>query len=252
MKIDTYSIKARLQPEFLVLLPVVIAITVWLPSQLTLWKTISSFAVYCGLWVLLAEMGRDLGRRKQPALWQSWGGPPSSRLLRHRDSVLDPITLARYHAFLARVLDHRFPARADEQADPAAANALYESAIKYLLEATRDETKFPLVLKENTSYGFRRNLWGMKPAAILVSVLGLAACIVPIAQALWADTPVRPLPVSMAICTILLLVLWLLRVTPAWVRLAADAYALRLLAACDQLAKTEPIPPPGNRIVTAR
>lgn len=252
MKLDTYSIKARLQPEFLVLLPVVLAITARLPSQLTLWKSISSFAVYCGLWVLLAEMGRDLGRNKQAALWQSWGGPPSSRMLRHRDTTLDAITLARYHAFLGKALDHRFPSKAEELADPAAADALYESAVKYLLEATRDETKFPMVLKENTSYGFRRNLWGMKPAAILLCVLGLAACLIPISQALWANSGVPPLPAAMAISTILLLVLWLLRVRPSWVRLAADAYALRLVAACDQLASAQPRAQPENRIIAAR
>jgi hypothetical protein len=252
MKLDTYSIKARLQPEFLVLLPVILAITAWLPFQLTVWKTISSFAVSCGLWALLAEIGRDLGRNKQAALWQSWGGPPSSRMLRHRDTTLDSITLARYHGFLARALDRRFPTRAEEQADQAAADALYESAVKYLLEATRDETKFPLLLKENTSYGFRRNLWGMKPAAILLCVLGLAACLIPVGQALWSNSGVSPLPAAMAISTILLLVLWLLRVRPSWVRLAADAYALRLLAACDQLANAQPPAQPENRIIAAR
>ncbi|MHB8522742.1 MAG: hypothetical protein ACYDH9_18555 [Limisphaerales bacterium] len=249
MKIDTYSLKARLQPQFLVLLPVVLAITAWLPSQLSIWKTISSFGVYGGLWVLLAEMGRDLGRKKQPSLYQRWGGTPSTRLLRHRDTTLDPVTLARYHAFLSVAISRRFPSSAEEQADTKGADALYESAVKFLLEATRDDAKFPLLLKENTSYGFRRNLWAMKPAAILICILALAACLMPIAQAVPEGAPVEPLPVAMVVSSISLLVLWFLRVTPSWVRLAAEAYALRLLAACDQIANTSPHPP-ASRIIT--
>jgi hypothetical protein len=251
VKIDTYSLKARLQPEFLVLLPVVLAITTWLPAQLSIWKTISSFAVYCGLWVLLAEMGRDLGRKKQPDLWKRWGGPPSSRLLRHRDTTLDPVTLSRYHAFLSKAIDRRLPSRAEEDVDKSGADALYESAVKFLLEATRDDAKFPLVLKENTSYGFRRNLWGMKPTAIVICVLGLIACLIPVGQALWTNAPVPPLPIAMSVSTIILLVLWLLRVTPSWVRLAAEAYALRLLAACDQISIASPAPQP-SRLITSR
>jgi hypothetical protein len=250
MKVDTYSIKARLQPEFLVLLPVILAITAWLPTQLSLWKTISSFAVYCGLWVLLAEMGRDLGRKKQARLWQKWSGAPTTRLLRHRNTTLDPITLARYHSFLANAINRRFPSRPEEQADHNTADSFYESATKYLLEATRDEAKFPLVLKENISYGFRRNLWGMKPAAILICSLGLAACLIPVSQAIWRNAPVPPLAICMAVSTVFLLVLWLLRVTPAWVKVAGEAYALRLLAACDQLASASPSPAPSKLILT--
>lgn len=249
MKVDTYSIKARLQPEFLVLLPVALAITAWLPGHLAAWKTVSSFALYIGVWVLLAELGRDLGRHKQPALFQRWGGAPTTRLLRHRDTTLDAITLTRYHAFLSTAINHRLPTRPEEEADPRAADALFESAVKFLLEATRDETRFPLVLKENISYGFRRNLWGMKPAAILLCLLGLAACLAHIAQILLSDALLPPLSLAMAVSTILLMVIWALRVTPNWVKLAAEAYALRLLAACDQLATTAPSTTPSKLIV---
>ena len=44
----------------------------------------------------------------------------------------------------------------------------------------------------------------------------------------------------MALSNILLLVIWVLRVTPDWVKLAAEADALRLLAACDQRANASP------------
>lgn len=250
MKLDIYSLKARLQPEFLVLLPVVLAIGAWLPGQFAAWKTVSSFALYIGIWVLLAELGRDLGRNKQAALFKRWGGAPTTRLLRHRDTTLDAITLARYHAFLSGTMNHRLPTRAEESADPRAADALYESAVKFLLEATRDATRFPLLLKENISYGFRRNLWGMKPAATLLCLLGLAACLAHIARTLLTNASLPPLSLAMASSNILLLVIWVLRVRPDWVKLAADAYAIRLLAACDQFATATPAATTSKLIVS--
>ena|ERR1700722_16647760 len=250
MKVDNYSLKARLVPTFLLLLPGLIAIAAWLPFEFSLLKTLGTFALFCGLFFFLAELGRDQGRKKQPSLFQSWGGKPTTLLLRHRDSSLDPVTLARYHAFLSNAIDKRFPSRAEETKDPATADALYESAGKFLLEATRDETKFPLLLKENISYGFRRNLWGMKPAAILICLFALAASLIPVCQAIFNNTPVALLPLSMAITTVFLLVLWVLRVTPAWVRVAAEAYALRLLAACDQLTIANANPVATKLIVT--
>ncbi len=236
MKFDYYSFKARLQPGFIVLLPLGLALAAWLPTQVAAWKPLASLGAYCGLGVLLAEMGRDLGRKKQSALYLKWGGAPTTRLLRHRDTHLDPVSLGRYHSFLSMAINHRLPSQPEEERDNVGADKVYESAVRFLLEATRDKSKFPLVLKENISYGFRRNLWGMKPAAIGISTLGLAACLIPLVQALWAGSTLPPLPFAMSICNVILLVLWLLRVTPSWVLTAADAYALRLLAACDQLA----------------
>ena len=89
----------------------------------------------------------------------------------------------------------------------------------------------------------------MKPGAILICSLGLAVCLIPVSQAIWKNASVPSLAAFMAVSTVFLLVLWLLRVTPAWVKVAAEAYALRLLAACDQLASANPSPIPSKLIV---
>jgi hypothetical protein len=249
MKLDTYSLKARLVPTILLLLPGFLAVAAWMPFHLSSLKSVGTLAFYCGLLFFLTELGRDQGRKKQPALFRRWGGKPTIRLLRHQDTTLDPVTLGRYHAFLSAAIGKRLPSPKEEASDLAAADALYESAGNFLLEATRDEAKFPLLLKENISYGFRRNLWGMKPVAILICLLALFASVIPVGNAIWANAATPLLPLTMAITTIFLLVLWLLRVTPDWVRLAADAYAIRLLAACDQLAGNLTIPQQLSRLV---
>ncbi len=227
-------------PAFLVLLPIGLALASWFPTELfTGWRSAMTIAGYCGVLVLLAELGRDQGKKKEAALFKLWGGKPTTRMLRHRHSSLDPVTLARYHSVISRLIGKTLPARESEKADPKSADALYESGVKLLLERTRDAVKFPLLLKENTSYGFRRNLWGMKPAAICICGLSLAASLVPVCAALFKETALPPLPVGLAVGIVVLLVWWVLRVNPDWIRIPGDGYAQRLLAACDLISEGE-------------
>ena len=67
------------------------------------------------------------------------------------------------------------PTADDEVNDPDAADRIYASAVSLLLEKTRDKKAFPLVYKELVSYGFRRNLWGLKAGGILFAIIGLVA-----------------------------------------------------------------------------
>ncbi len=237
MKFDTYSLKARLAPVCLLLLPILLAVAALQPFELSVLNSLVTFALYCGLCYFFAELGRDQGKRKEIALFKSWDGKPTTRFLRHRDATLDPVTKNRYHKFLSDAVEKRFPSALEELSNPAAADETYQSAGKLLLEKTRDTKEFPLLLKENISYGFRRNLWGMKPAGILVCLLALAASLFPICQSVLLNKLLPVISTSMALFILLMLTLWLLRITPAWVRLPAEAYAQRLLAACDVLPR---------------
>src|SRR5262249_46640777 len=109
------------------------------------------------------------------------------------------------------------------------------SCADFLREKTRDKERFPLVHAANREYGFRRNLWGMKPAAIALGVVSLAATIVP-AFTDRISLPAEPLRmIAAAGAQAALVVFWVLRITPEWVRSTGFAYAERLLAACDSL-----------------
>jgi len=235
VKLDTYTLRARLMPAFLVLLPIGLALAAWFPGQFHGWKPVVAAAAYCGLLLWLAELGRDQGKLKEPALFALWGGKPTTRMLRHRHSALDPVTLARYHAVMGKFIGKPFPNREDEEFDERAADDLYESGVKMLLEKTRDQEQFGLLFKENVSYGFRRNLWGMKSAAVAICCGSLIASVIPLYLAATDQQPLPLLPYFMGIAVVVLLVWWLLRVTPKWVRLPANAYAQRLLASCDSL-----------------
>jgi hypothetical protein len=86
------------------------------------------------------------------------------------------------------------------------------------------------VRRENISYGFARNLLGLKPVGIGICAAALAL----MAAVLWARTSgeVRALS-SLDIGTLAILIVdllaWVGVVTPKFVRHQADAYAIALL-----------------------
>src|SRR5262249_34016597 len=124
--------------------------------------------------VLLGQLGRHSGQRKELRLFELWGGTPTTERLRH-NGAKNPTVLDRTHKKLKTLMRTTLPTVAEESADPAAADEVYEACIRFLRDETRDRGKFNLVFEENCNYGFCRNLWGLKPLGITVSVLGLVA-----------------------------------------------------------------------------
>ncbi len=161
--------------------------------------------------------------------------------------------LTRWRAKLGELLGQSLPTEEEEVRDPVGADQHYEAAVSFLREATRDTSKFPLVLAENVNYGFRRNLWGLKPYGLAFAVLATAASWglsllsagLPTAEP-WLDTVVmNPEAVTVtrlagSVFNTTAVIVWLFIITPGWVRIAAEAYAQRLLGALDRLESTIP------------
>lgn len=236
---DEYEHRAQLRPALLVSLPLTLALISWFPD-LSGMQIVAGFLAYCGFTGLLAQFGRDQGKHKEPWLFQQWGGKPTTQLLRHRNNHLDATTKARYRAALnAIVPDMSLPTSDEEAADPVKADAKYDSCVLFLREKTRDKKAFPLVFAENVNFGFRRNLWGMKPAGIGVSALAVIGAIV---AAIINTERGRPPALATAATVVngLMLVWWIFRINVDWIRIPAFAYAERLISACDILR------PPGE------
>jgi hypothetical protein len=234
---DRYSLNARLRPTLLALFPAFVTAASPFPATYnTASATVTSLAVSCGVLLLLASGTRYLGRKKERRLFESWGGKPTTAWLRHRDIHLDPLTKARYHTFLsAHVAGLTLPTPDEERAKPELADNCYESAVKWLLEHTRDSKRFPLVLTENINYGFARNLLAIRPVALAIAVLCLATTLLNVslcqqAAALTDSGNVVALGVSLVA-----FMLWIALVSERWVKDAAFAYARALLASCDVL-----------------
>ena len=159
MQFDHYTVTARLLPALLVIAPLGVLLFVWIPGESLVAGGLLGIIGTGGGAALLAQMGRDRGKKKEADLWRRWGGTPTTCLLRFRDSS-NRILLDQWRTKLETAIGHRLPSEEEEAADPLGADQHYEAAINFLLEATRDRSTFPLVFAENVNYGFRRKPLG--------------------------------------------------------------------------------------------
>jgi hypothetical protein len=93
-------------------------------------------------------------------------------LLRHRDKTIEAVTKRRYHSFLAAKIKEAFPDKDQEAKNPEAADEVYQSGVRWLLNHTRpeDAKQFALLFRENIVYGFRRNALGTKPFGLVIAI----------------------------------------------------------------------------------
>jgi hypothetical protein len=84
---------------------------------------------------------------------------------------------------------------------------------------------------ENCNYGFRRNLWALKPLGLSIGALSIMASI----SAILFGQGQMDVAVSAGLLNFLVLFAWSRLIDGDWVRIAGDAYAERLLEACEAL-----------------
>lgn len=237
--IDNYSLKARVYPMLLMFLPFMVVALAYSYNASSAIKSIASIGGVAGLCFLFSQFGRDLGKKKEPHLWHSWGGAPSIQVLRRSNEIIDVHTKNRYHSNLMALcpipdLDEMLVIHRKELGDD-----VYAAWCRFLINKTRDTKLFSLLFRENINYGFRRNLWGYKPLAISLILL-VIVCWYFINVSIYEEYNPLSFPVQWAIANLLLLVLlvvWLLVINKAWVRVPAFAYAERLLEASDKLSE---------------
>ena len=234
---DPYDRRARLYPMTIVLLPLGLAASCWVPWDWQLLSAVGGVAVSVGVSALLSQIGRDRGKAKEPDLWRQWGGKPSVVALQYRSGLTNEVTLRRCHAKLKEI-DPQLEfagSKKQELQDVSRFDASYDSGSDLLLSRTRDPAIFRLVFEENVNYGFRRNLWAMKPAGVACCVAGILGSIAH-AGYLWAESAtVSITAIACLIVSGVLLALWILRIRTTWVKTAAEAFARQLLNACDRL-----------------
>lgn len=242
---DSYERKARLYPAIVVLAPLLVFLVGVSPKLQMTTVAITTFASLGGLF-LLSQVGR--GRHKEGLLYRRWGGVPSVVVLRHSDRRVDQYTKRRYHGFLAsnvpgtKILDTQ-----EEAANAVDADEIYRAWSSYLRNNTRDKQRFPLVYTELVNYGYRRNLWALKPFAIFLIIVAIiaATCLLTVPR-LSGLVPVIVLVMTLGVCCLLTL-FWLFIVNTDWVKTVADSYAARLVESCDSLSSSD-VKPAKKRV----
>ncbi len=240
---DRYDRRARLTPALLVVLPPIFALYVLGASALGTYASAFALLPAMGIWYLVANITRSRGRRVEPMLWAAWGGAPAIQAMRYASGITDAHTLARYHKILGKKALLKMPSEEDEKRDPAGAMSIYESALRWLREHTRDEKRFALLKDENIQYGFRRNGYGVRWHGLIVCGLTLAGVAIHFLvrtdlatitwRTAWASISLGEW-LSLALAVLMALV-WTTYFTRDQVRDAAFAYANALLSACETI-----------------
>jgi hypothetical protein len=230
---DPYERKARLYPALLAMFPLVIMVMMLYGPKMSALMNVIMIAASCGGLYLMTNLCREFGKRLEPGLFQKWGGKPTTQLLRHRDNTIEVVTKRRYHSFLAGKINEPFPDKTQEVSDPTAADDVYQSAIRWLLNHIRDTTQFRLLFRENVTYGFRRNALGMKPIGLVISLGSLLWIFVThgvvsmSANHFFNRSALIALPetaVASLIVSAFMFVVWVVFFTKATVRTAAFTY----------------------------
>lgn len=239
---DLYTFRARIQPALAVALPLGFLMFAVLPGNHFFVTAFFGLLSAAGGTAVLAQLGRDRGRKKQGELWDGWGGAPTTRLLRHRQIPGDITMSSELRQRVEEWWSQPLPTDLEEVADAESADARYEEVTLALIAATRDKSRFPLVFAENANYGFRRNMWGLRPWG-----LAIAASLALVAWTLfaltvwgrpwpdpWWDVLVNPdstavIRLAVAVANSGFAVFWLFWVKPSWIKPVAEAYAMQLM-----------------------
>ena len=225
---DRYSLQARIAPALLSLFPLFLLIAISFPELYTIVAGLISLALACGILTLAAHYARSRGKALEARLNQRWGGRPTTLFLLNQNSELDSQTHQRY----VQSFKNNIPGWS-LGSDPITS---YESAVRWLLERTRDTSRFNLIFKENISYGFRRNCLGMKLIGLIVATVCSIVWIAEIYSLGPQWSSVQPQQWAGLGFTVLLLTWWVVIVGEPWVREAGDAYAKALLGPIDTIA----------------
>ena len=234
---DQYDRNARLKPALLVILPAALAVVALAPDAVLGWSGGIALIFQLGGSFLLAQIVGDIGKKKEPKLFEYCGGRPTELLLSHEHAP-NKVVLAERHRKLAKLFPKfKIPTADAEKKDPKAALDIHTACVDKIRGMARaDKVKFPDVHRENIHYGFRRNLWGLKQPGIAIAAVAAIVVCADMPGNLMSHEPVHlAQPVIVAI-NLLLLLVWLFVVTRAWVKRAAMLYAERLLETLDMLA----------------
>lgn len=234
--VDPYTLKARVYPGLLILMPPATTLAALFPSVVRDASAVLAALGAGGMLYLLSHIVRRAGKSKEPSLWRSWGGKPTTVGLRW--ATANPrVDRELIRERISRLVpDVKLPSAIDEAAAPAQADRQYEAAVSALREMTRDANRFPVVFAENVSYGFRRNTWAVKRIGLLAAASAASAVLVALVYP-------NPIPVKAtrilwgaAALDAMLVAFWIFVVSGAWVREAADAYTDALFAATATLS----------------
>lgn len=237
---DTYSLKARVFPALIAGFPVIALLFTLVP-----WDHLDlSHAIAASMGVVLlfalADMARQRGKQVQKKL-----GSGETTIQWHRGNPDVPeISKDTFRSFIAEQLRQTAPTLEDEQTKPNQANDFYRSAGVWLRDQTRDNKTYSLLFGENVTYGFRRNLLGLKPVAIICNILVMIICllVVRFQPPYFANQPQLNEKMIIVVAAVTLHSAYMVfAVNKAAVLEASQTYGRQLILSCDSVIRLKKI-----------
>ncbi|TKD66455.1 hypothetical protein [Pseudalkalibacillus hwajinpoensis] len=232
-----YELKARIFPGLITIAPFSLTILIWYPELISFESSFITIFILIIILFFLAKVARERGKKLQTQLLKEWGDFPSVIFLSHTDNTINNQTKKRYHNFLNEHIDElNLPNKKEEIKNPALYREQYKSAVDWLLEKTRDNTKYSLLYQDNINYGFSRNMLGIKPFGIFFAMFSLAIDLFGLYQSHSFNLLESPLKVIISIfLSVFFSLLWLFFVRKKWVESTSRTYARTLLATCEKI-----------------
>jgi hypothetical protein len=160
-------------------------------------------------------------------LIKRWDGFPTTKMLRHREKQ-NVGMFERRRRKLEQLYGEQLPTRGEEANHPGSADERYVAATRFLITLVRERRDdFPRVHEENISYGFARNLLGLKPVAIAVALVAI------VGDGVFVLADGHEVAIVVAVMNLVLLVFWVFFVKSSWVLQAGTTYAERLFEALE-------------------
>lgn len=226
---DSYQLKAGLTPAIVTLLPLFPIIFYCVPGINSITDFAFPIIILSALLYILASICRTLGHNKEKKLFNTWGGKPTSVLLRQTNSTIDCQTKARYYSTIQNLLpDLHLPTKSEEEADLEKCDEIYDSVSKYLRANTRG-AEHQLLKCENEDYGMWRNIYGLKCLSIWIAVIAIPIYLTLMIMGLLSYT-FSGFGIAMSLCEIAFQVFV---VRERMIKVHAFRYAERLLETLD-------------------
>ncbi|MFG1306983.1 hypothetical protein V5F34_22925 [Xanthobacter autotrophicus] len=253
--LNAYALKARYYPALLGTIPALVALAILISrAKFGLTTSIASLAIPV-LVFAAADMARRLGKRVENRIYAETGGKPSVTMLRYSDNTFDSASKEQYRAFLSSKLNQPAPSEQEEKDDIKAADAFYARCGAWLRENTRSSKKFPVLFAENVTYGYRRNLLGLKWPALAGNLVLILLCAFLLQKKGTIDTDDETtIAVSIVVALAVIHSLFMaFVVTRPAVTEASRTYARQLILSCETfLGKEKPAKLPGAPRRTVR
>lgn len=221
-----YALKARFYPALIMVLPLTAFVVVsWNPEDL---KGLWPIGLGLGLPFLVSSIVRSRGKKIEHDLLATWGGFPTTQLLRHSDTRNRALRQRR-RAKIEALTGEALPSPKQERKDPRGSDDRYIAATRALIDRRHsDPEKNGILQAENVGYGFRRNLLALKMPALLI----IGMCFVTDAYLLVVQG-VSWRPVVVLAVHVVLFAIWAFLIRQNWVLEAANDYANALFGSLE-------------------